>query len=1564
MSEWNLSVKLTGQGTDLVSTLKSSSAEARKLKKDVDKARKAITRLKEAAAGDISIGVTIDAGNLRQDVEAAVQGAGGHSIAVALSVDGDHLRDEVTQALATADSGQGLAVDLGITDSMQLRRDVAAAVRWASMGHSITVPVALSDSMQLRRDVSDAVRWASMGQSITVPLGVDADPVSDLASTAASATVGLGELREAAQEVSSELRTLRRRSAAASSELDELRTHALAAAAGLRSLNTAASRADTRLEALSTRTQTFRTDLDALDGSVQNVAGHLGGLQGSIGSVGSSSQNASGGTQGLALALGALGSAIIPVAASVVPLAATLSAAGAGVGAFGIALAGQVGALGEAAEAQKKYDEAVRDNGPTSKEAAEAQRALQAQLSAMPAPTREASAALSSLKSQYQSWSDGLAGDTMPVAVKGFQTLSAVIPRLTPMVKGASTQMDRLITITAGGIASDSFDDLFDRFSDFANGSLKSVTDGFVHLLRVLSGDAPAGSKELKAFMEYARSVGPQVAESLKSLAKALLNIMTAASQMGVSVLTVVEAVSKLVSAIPVGVLTAFFQLALALKAVQLASRGLSAGSAVVAAFAAQLAAARTAATGATGPLAAAAAGFRALSLAAKAAVIGTAVGVLVIALTQISRIGREAPPDIDRLTTSLGKFAQTGKVSGEAARVFGKDLSGLADSLRVLARPSIDEGIKAWLGDLTGIDPVNIGDAKEKIDGFDKSLANMVRNGNADLAAAAFKRASKELGNLTPKELRSKLDDYKSALADAKFEQEMAAESMGVFGQQALATSRKLDAQKASADGLRQAIQALNDANRAGLGGMIGFEAAIDAAASAAKKNAGALSMTGGQLNLNSEKARNAASALSDLAAKTDEAAGSARQSGASWETVNGIYSRGRAQLIASAQQMGLTKSQAEALTASILNIPSKHSTKIEMQREDAIAGLDAVIAKIKATPNAKSVTVNALTREAISLLESLGYKVKTLPNGKVQVTALTGSAMSNLSAVLAARNALRDKSVLISVTRRTIYETVQRSGGSNQAAKNAYETFRADGGIDVAHYASGGMRGPAENHIAQIAKPGAWRVWAEDETGGEAYIPLASSKRPRSRAIAEETVRRLGGDPRAIQWNADGNVIAFAGGGFTYDPTGTRRSVSDVQSAYSDAHQPITKDEYTKKLRARANAVDSLRSAEARLAQVRRRKHTHAQLVSAENAVAKARRSLATATDAASNAQARYNKSFSLADWQKKLKSAVSANASWEANLNRIASRGAGADVIDQLRSMGDQGAAMVSALAKASNKQFKDIVANLRKLAPLAKATLADYTRQINASTKTSTAFQQHLAKIAAMGYGDLAMQLAGQGDEAAQRLAAEAAGSSSKAKAANTSAKNAGKTLSGEELSQLVQIIAAVKSSKTGIHDVAAATGLGEDEIVTVATKASSQIKSSLGSRSTRFLSDLTKAQRGMAYENGGIRAGLYATQGGLVRFAEPSTHGEAYVPLAPSKRASATAVLGDVAGRFGLGLTPANAGQVIVIREQGPLVGNQTWHVTSGGNAIDTARQIESRSAYQLRRLARGGAAAR
>ncbi|QKW31410.1 phage tail tape measure protein (plasmid) [Streptomyces seoulensis] len=656
--------------------------------------------------------------------------------------------------------------------------------------------------------------------------------------------------------------------------------------------------------------------------------------------------------------------------------------------------------------------------------------------------------------------------------------------------------------------------------------------------------------------------------------------------------------------------------------------------------------------------------------------------------------------------------------------------------------------------------------------------------------------------------------------------------------------------------------------------------------------------------------------------------------------------------------------RTQLDLLVSALSNVPDGKDVDVDAKTAVAIGELNGLNSAIKKTPNAKSITVKALSAEAISALRAVGLKATTLPNGKVKVTAANGQALGAIGAVASALNNLDGKNAntYITTTKVTKFTSVQ---GGQTVAKRDY----ADGGV-VDYYADGGIQrggvrhfaGGSENHVAQIAPAGSWRVWGEPETQGEGYVPFASSKRPRSRAITEEIVRRLGGDPGGIVWNADGNVLHFASGGaadFTYTPTGGMKSTSDVQSSYSDAHQPIDKDDYNKKIRARANAVDTLRAAEARLAKVRRGKHTHAQLVAAETAVAKARRSLATATDAAAAAEARYKKKFSLSDWGKTLTSAVKSNKAYEANLNKIASRG-GADVIDQLRDMGAEGATMVAALAKASNKQFNDIVSNLKKLGPLAKATLSDYTKQLTAATKGSATFQANLAKLAAMGYGALASQLAAQGDDAAEKLAADAVKSKADAKKANDAAKKAKNTLSQEQTGELVQIIAAISSSKTGIHDVAGKTGLGEDEIITVANLAKSQISKVLGSRATRFLADLGKANKHLAYADGGIRAGMYATSGGIIRFAEPETHGEAYLPLSPSKRRKALPVLADVAHRFGVGLQDASATRPIVIVRDGDTTNVSVTAVRTGATASDIGAQV----GRSVRRARRGGVAAR
>jgi hypothetical protein len=79
--------------------------------------------------------------------------------------------------------------------------------------------------------------------------------------------------------------------------------------------------------------------------------------------------------------------------------------------------------------------------------------------------------------------------------------------------------------------------------------------------------------------------------------------------------------------------------------------------------------------------------------------------------------------------------------------------------------------------------------------------------------------------------------------------------------------------------------------------------------------------------------------------------------------------------------------------------------------------------------------------------------------------------------------------------------------------------------GGV-MQYFAQGG-----ESHVAQIVKAATVRVWAEPETGGEAYIPLAAGKRARSTEILSDVANRFGyalvptgGGPGTMSIGGDG--------------------------------------------------------------------------------------------------------------------------------------------------------------------------------------------------------------------------------------------------------------------------------------------------------------------------------------------------------------------------------------------------------------------------------------------------------
>lgn len=779
-----------------------------------------------------------------------------------------------------------------------------------------------------------------------------------------------------------------------------------------------------------------------------------------------------------------IATAAVPAAAALLPLAAQAGAAGAALGAFGAAAAGQVTALKDVTDAQKKFTDAQKKHGAASQQAAQAEDAYQEALSGLPKPTRETAAAFGVLSDRYKAWSDGLAANTMPVFTRGIELASTLLPKFSGLVKGSSDQLNRLVTLAGGAIASPGFDALMGKFTTFANGALKNAVDGVMHFSRVLSEGKASGP--LTEIMQYAKEQGPQVKETLQNIAKAVVHLLEASAQAGPGMLTLVNAAAKLVSAIPTSVLSHVMQLAVALKLIGLTRSGLLGAGDAMRTMAARLITLAQASRGAGGALGGIRAAFNSLSAAGKASVVIAVITGVALAVSKLSSLGQKAAPDVDKMTTALGQLGRTGKASGEASRVFGKDLDNLRGSIEAVTAPSVVDHIQQGLVKVLSLgfaDSTPTKKAREAFDSIDQGLANLVKDGNADQAAAALERLKKSYsdgGKHDVTAFTDKLKDYKSALADAKFAQDITADSMGLFGQQAVSVQAKLDTQKRSADGLRQSIQALNQTNRDAYDAETKWHDAIASVSKGLKDN-------GKTLSLSTEKGRANRDLLSQLASATEDLAAKKRQENDSWKSIAGVYDTGRRKIIAAAEATGMQKDKAKALADQLLKMPDK-TVFLKGDQADLKAKLADVSQRLK---TAKGEKYYKLLAEDTQLREAIAQDQRRI-------------------------DGMHGKSVTIGVN--TVYSF---SGSKAKASLNAAGSLTSGG---VRRMAAGGTTA----RQAMIAPGGSWILWAEE--GDEAYIPLDRSRRPRSRRIAEATVRALGG---AVAWMAGGGIPRAPRGG-----------------------------------------------------------------------------------------------------------------------------------------------------------------------------------------------------------------------------------------------------------------------------------------------------------------------------------------------------------------------------------------------------------------------------------------------
>lgn len=168
-----------------------------------------------------------------------------------------------------------------------------------------------------------------------------------------------------------------------------------------------------------------------------------------------------------------------------------------------------------------------------------------------------------------------------------------------------------------------------------------------------------------------------------------------------------------------------------------------------------------------------------------------------------------------------------------------------------------------------------------------------------------------------------------------------------------------------------------------------------------------------------------------------------------------------------------------------------------------DSEANITAAAESARAKFVEQATALGMSSDEANALADEVGLavdEISKIPTSKTVNLAITTTGYDQLQAVQAQINAIPgQKNVRVAMG-------PGGSGGITFANGGFFKSF-ADGGV--------------ENHTAQIAKGGSYRLWAESETGGEAYIPLALSKRARSLDIWAQTGKHLG-----VKGYADGGV------------------------------------------------------------------------------------------------------------------------------------------------------------------------------------------------------------------------------------------------------------------------------------------------------------------------------------------------------------------------------------------------------------------------------------------------------
>lgn len=783
-----------------------------------------------------------------------------------------------------------------------------------------------------------------------------------------------------------------------------------------------------------------------------------------------------------ARAIGAFGPAAIPALTGTAAAAAGLAAQLAAVALGGAVVVSAFGGVGDALGALN-----TAKLEPTAENIAKARE----QMELLEPAARRAVRAMSDLSLQWEGVTDAAQQSFFAGNVRDLRELSALMPQMERIFATVGAAAGDLMGDSAKSLASDEWAGFFDFLETDAaptltmfGKTLGNVAKGAAELMRSLdplsddfSGGMLTASESFEAwaegvsqtegyreFIDYVRETGPQVVETVGSLADAVLQIGEAAAPLGGPVLQGIELLADAIALIadsPLG--TPIMAAVTAISLLSLTTKAfgpIAASSWMQAARGAQ--------------------GYVAQIGAAQTAIRGLGRGALLLGGMTLATSDLGKSMDV----TNTAMYASMGMMAGPWGAAAGATIGAFMD-----IKAESDGARDAIAAFNSALRSGDLARAQAELDALRESIADFeTQDSKGLLLPGVFALpAVIDAGSDAWARLSGAYDETAQTIAGGDAELARAAEEAARAQGYATEETRKRIT----------ALDALRDALVAELNAELGWEQAM----------------------------LDATKTVAENGRVVDEAG-------------NALKGHEQASIDSRREVYGLIDAWNEQVRTGDATSAQMETTRAAIRRMAGQMGLG-----------------EAETRRLIRAMDSVKPVVKT------RVEVATRQAIDSLGAFTRLYNSIQSKRVTLT----TQYRSVSDSGSGNRDMDRLLlgPLPQALGGFYPARFYAGGGMDRANGHMPEIAQGGAWRVWAEPETGGETYIPHANDhRRPMAKQYLEQTATMFGG---TVEWYANGGQRGGKDGDGIRELSKAAREAAKAMRAETKARLEHLKQERT---------------------------------------------------------------------------------------------------------------------------------------------------------------------------------------------------------------------------------------------------------------------------------------------------------------------------------------------------------------------------------------------------------------